>query len=141
MNVVAMYSSRPDLFSFTDWKVERVSRGVFAFFGKYTVNMTVEVGDCNEIEVLSYRSENGVRDFRLLPFKVERQHIFDYMSGFYRTYVMNTIKTCSTMPVFEGRFQPPFEKRDYVVDKCQINLNDYPYVPGFYKVAIIGYGD
>ncbi|XP_061399981.1 uncharacterized protein LOC133335697, partial [Musca vetustissima] len=126
MKSITVHTSRPDLFSLSDWKVERVSRGVFAFSGIYTLNVTVNAGDSNQIEVLTYRSDNGVRDFRLLPFIVERQHTYDFMNGFYKFYVMNSIKSCSTMPVFKGRFNPPMEKRSYVLDKCQVNLDDFP---------------
>lgn len=64
------------------------------------------------------------------------------MNGFYKMYVMNSIRNCSTMPVFEGRFKPPFEKRTYVLEKCQFALDDFPnVVDGFYKATLIGYGE
>lgn len=95
-----------------------------------------------QAEILSYRSENGVRDFRSLPFKIERQHIYNYMNNYYKPYVMNSFKTCSTMPVFEGSFQPPLEKRTYVFERCQFNVDDFPIlVEGFYKIDVIGYGE
>uniref|UniRef100_A0A1I8MRV7 Uncharacterized protein n=1 Tax=Musca domestica TaxID=7370 RepID=A0A1I8MRV7_MUSDO len=142
IKVVEVYSSRPDLISFADWKVERISRGVFGLSGKYTVNTTILEGDSNEIEVLIYRSYNGVRDFRPLPLNMERKHIYDYMNVFYKMYVMNSIRTCSTMPVFEGRFKPPLEKKTYVLEKCQVKVDDYPLLlEGFYKFAVIGYGE
>ncbi|XP_061392611.1 uncharacterized protein LOC133328079 [Musca vetustissima] len=96
----------------------------------------------SKVEVLKYRSENGVGDSRILPFELERQHIYDYMDSFYKMYVMNSIKACSTLPVFEGPFKPPFENRVYVLDKRQFNLDDYPNVlDGFYKAALLGHGE
>lgn len=97
--------------------------------------------DVLQLEILSYRSDNGVRDFRPLPFKIEHQHVYDYMNVYYKLYVMNSVRTCSNLPVFEGPFRPPLVKGTYVVEKCQFDLDDFPLLlEGFYKFVVIGYG-
>lgn len=46
------------------------------------------------------------------------------------------------MPVFEDKFEPPFEKKTYVLDKCQFDQSEFPQhiQDGFYKVIVNGYG-
>lgn len=56
---------------------------------------------------------------------------------------MDSLKDCSTFPVFEGTFEPPIEKRKYILDKCQISTDGFPthLRTGFYKLLIIGIGE
>lgn len=56
---------------------------------------------------------------------------------------MESLKDCSTMPVFEGEFEPPLEKGTYTMDKCQFSTDGFPnhLQEGFYKVQIIGKGE
>lgn len=55
IKAVEASSSRPDLVSFADWKVERISRGVFGFSGNCTLNMTILEGDSNEVNTKNKR--------------------------------------------------------------------------------------
>ncbi|XP_005181673.3 uncharacterized protein LOC101896817 [Musca domestica] len=138
---IETHSDNPDLMSFEDFKVERISRGVYAASGSFTVNYDVEEGDDTEIEFLSYRSENGVKEYKPLPFRVQRQHLYRYFDNLYKV-VMGTLKECSNMPAYEDKFEPPFEKKTYVLDKCQFNQEEFPQhlQEGFYKVIVNGYG-
>lgn len=56
---------------------------------------------------------------------------------------MDIFKDCSNLPQFEGKFQPPFEKKLYVLDKCQFSQDSFPnhVLEGFYKIVAVGYGD
>ncbi|XP_061396950.1 uncharacterized protein LOC133332587 [Musca vetustissima] len=141
MKSIETHSDNPDLVSFHDFKVERIRRGVYAASGRFIQNFDIVEGDDSEIEFLSYRSENGVRPYRPLPFRVQRQHFFSYLNSFYRL-IMDTLKDCSNMPVFEDKFQPPFEKKTYILDKCQFNQEEFPQhlQEGFYKIVVNGYG-
>ncbi|XP_019891660.1 uncharacterized protein LOC101896989 [Musca domestica] len=138
---VEAHSDNPDLWSFNEFKVERISRGVYAASISFTVNFDIVEGDDTEIEFLSYRSENGVKEYKPIPFKVQRQHLFKYFDNLYKL-IMGTLKECSNMPVFEDKFEPPFEKKTYVLDKCQFDQSEFPQhiQDGFYKVIVNGYG-
>ncbi|XP_061395625.1 uncharacterized protein LOC133331240 [Musca vetustissima] len=138
---VTAHSDNPDLWSFSEAKAERISRGVYGATLSFDVNFDVIEGDDSEVEMLSYRSENGVKEFKEFPFKVDRQHYFDYFNNFYKL-VMDTFRECSNMPIFEDKFQPPFEKKTYILNKCQFEKEQFPQhmQDGFYKVVLNGYG-
>ncbi|XP_061395624.1 uncharacterized protein LOC133331239 [Musca vetustissima] len=139
---IETYSDNPELINFFDWSVDRISRGVYAASGSMAVNYDIVEGDDNEIEFNVYRSENGVKEYKPIPFRVERQHLFSYLSTFYKDLVMETFKGCSNMPVFEDEFEPPLEKKTYTLNKCQIDPDEFPQhlQEGFYKVVMTGYG-
>ncbi|XP_073848977.1 uncharacterized protein [Musca autumnalis] len=141
MKSVQTHSENPDLVDFQKFKVERIRRGVYAASGNIIQNFDIVEGDDSEIEFLSYRSENGVKPYRPLPFKVQRQHFFSYLNSFYKL-IMDTLKDCSNMPVFEDKFVPPFEKKIYTLDRCQFNRDEFPQYmqEGFYKIVVNGYG-
>ncbi|XP_073828235.1 uncharacterized protein [Musca autumnalis] len=135
-------SSNPEMVSFGECKLERISRGVFAVIGAIDIKYDIQEGDSNTVEFNSYRSENG-KDYRPLPFKTPRQHIFDYFNTFYKDYVMDTLKDCSNFPAFEDKFEPPFERQTYYLDHCQFDQESFPQhlQEGFYKVNMSFSGD
>lgn len=55
---------------------------------------------------------------------------------------MDTMKDCSNLPVFEGPFKPPLEKRTYTMNKCKFTSDGFPnhLQEGFYKVVMRGKG-
>lgn len=55
---------------------------------------------------------------------------------------METFRKCSNLPVIEDKFEPPFEKKLYIINKCQFDQSGLPpYLQeGFYKVEMRGYG-
>ncbi|XP_073828230.1 uncharacterized protein [Musca autumnalis] len=137
---IETFSSDLDKVSFKDFKVERIGRGVYAASGSFTVNTDVVEGDSNMIEFHAYRSENG-KDFKPISMKTPRQHLYEYFNTFYKDYVMETLKDCSNMPVFEGKFEK-LEQKTYVLNKCQFDQSAFPrYLQeGFYKVDMGGTG-
>ncbi|XP_073828225.1 uncharacterized protein [Musca autumnalis] len=134
-------SSDMDKISYEEFKVERISRGVYAASGSFTINVDFVEGDSNMIETRAYRSENG-KDFKPIPLQTPRIHIYDYLNTFYKDYAMETLKDCSNMPVFEGKLEK-LEKKTYVLEKCQFDQSAFPrYLQeGFYKGDIVGTGD
>ncbi|XP_073828232.1 uncharacterized protein isoform X2 [Musca autumnalis] len=142
LKTIETSSSDLDKVSFGEFKVERISRGVYAASGSFTINTDVVEGDSNMIEFHAYRSDNG-KDFKPIPLKTPRQHLYDYFNTFYKDYAMETLKDCSNMPAFEGKFEPPLEKKTYVLEKCQFDQSAFPQhlQEGFYKVDMGGDGD
>ncbi|XP_073828228.1 uncharacterized protein isoform X2 [Musca autumnalis] len=126
---IETFSSDLDKVRFGEFKVERISRGVFAASGSIT------------IELHAYRSENG-KDFKPISMKTPHQHLYEYFNTFYKDYVMETLKDCSNMPAFEGKIEK-LEKKTYVLDKCQFDQSAFPrYLQeGFYKIDMEGTGD
>lgn len=56
---------------------------------------------------------------------------------------MDTLKDCSNFPAFEDKFEPPFERGVYYLDKCQFDQKSFPQhlQEGFYKVNMSFRGD
>ncbi|XP_073828209.1 uncharacterized protein [Musca autumnalis] len=125
-----------------DLSVERVARGVYAVSGALTFNFDVNEGDAFDVEAGSFRSDNGVNDYKVLPFKMPRQHLFSTLNSFYKDMLMETLSECSNMPVFEDKFEPPFSKGVYTFEKCQFSQDGFPnhLADGFYKIIISGHG-
>ncbi|KAM7348508.1 uncharacterized protein ACRADG_007789 [Cochliomyia hominivorax] len=138
---VTTKSSDPDLLDIT-FIVERISRGVFALSGGFNVNMDVEEGDENEIELTSYRSANHDGNYKSIPLEMSRRHFYDAFNTHYKTVVMETFKDCSDMPYFEDTMPIPIEKKNYVLNKCRISQEGMPnhLEIGTYKLLLTGYG-
>ncbi|XP_073828217.1 uncharacterized protein [Musca autumnalis] len=139
---VEAYSENSDLLKFNNWKVDRIRRGVFALSGSIILNMDVVEGDDNEADFRIYRSENGVKEYKPMPFGVQRQHVYKYMNTFYKELIMESLSKCSNFPVFEDKFEPPLQKRTYTLNQCQFNQEGFPQFiqDGFYKTVINGFG-
>ncbi|XP_073820243.1 uncharacterized protein [Musca autumnalis] len=142
MKAVETYSDNPDVMDFEDFKVERISRGVYGLSGKWLVKTDVIEDDDVQIEYAAYRSRDGNKDYKKIPFRVERQHLFDYFNGLYKDVLMNTFKDCSNLPVFEDKFEPPLKKNTYTFNNCIFDEEKLPQYlqEGFYKVDLIGSG-
>ncbi|XP_073820244.1 uncharacterized protein [Musca autumnalis] len=142
MKSVEVYSANPDVIDLVDWKVERISRGVYGLSGKWLVKTDIIEGDGTEIEYAMFRSRSGTKKFQQIPFQIERQHLFDYFNGIYKYLFMNSVKNCSNLPVFEDKFEPPLKKKTYALHNCIFDEEKLPqYVQeGFYKVDLIGSG-
>ncbi|XP_073828208.1 uncharacterized protein isoform X2 [Musca autumnalis] len=135
------YSANESLLKF-DLTIERVSRGVYAFTGDLIMTIDVNEEDDSYIEACAARSHNGVSDYRMLPFKMPRQHLFTAMNTFYKEILMETLSECSNLPVFEDKFEPPLRKGVYTITKCQFSQDGFPnhVAEGFYKIMIFGNG-
>ncbi|XP_073828223.1 uncharacterized protein [Musca autumnalis] len=139
---VESHTDNSDLVGFSDWKIDRISRGQYAISGSISVNIDIVDGDDNEVEFKSYRSENGVKEYKPLPFVVARQHLYKYLNTYYKDFVMESLSKCSNLPAFEDKFEPPLQKITYTLDKCQFNKEDFPQhlQDGFYKIVMNGFG-
>lgn len=94
------------------------------------------------MEINFYRSSNGKSDYRPLPFRIYRQHLFHILNTVYKEIAMGNIKSCSNLPQFKYKFEPPFLKNTYYMDRCQFDETGFPNhaQEGFYKFEVIGYG-
>ncbi|XP_075156198.1 uncharacterized protein LOC142229524 [Haematobia irritans] len=143
MKSVETKTSNPDLVDFYNVHVVRVNRGIYALAGYIFYNVDVAEGDTNQVEVKAYRSENGIKEYKKIPFSVPRQHFYAFMNKFYKDAAMETLSKCSDLPVFEDKMTPPMEKKNFTMDNCIFSQEGLPQYlqEGFYKVDIIGYGD
>ncbi|XP_073828007.1 uncharacterized protein [Musca autumnalis] len=125
-----------------DISIERVSRGVYAISGSVTLNVDVYEDHPCDIEGGAFRSNNGVNDYKILPFKVPRQHIITAMNTFYKDMLMDSLSECSNLPVFDDKFEPPLRKGVYSLEKCQFSQDGFPnhMSEGFYKTEMFGNG-
>ncbi|XP_073820159.1 uncharacterized protein [Musca autumnalis] len=139
---VESHTDNSDLLGFSDWKIDRISRGQYAISGSISINVDIVDGDSNEVEFKAYRSENGVKEYKPIPFEVQRQHVYEYINTFYKDLIMESLSKCSNLPVFEDKFEPPLQKITYTLDKCQLSQEGFPQhlQDGFYKVVMKGFG-
>ncbi|XP_013111988.2 uncharacterized protein LOC106090371 [Stomoxys calcitrans] len=123
--------------------VERVSRGVYAISGAFDLKTDVVEGDNNQVEALVYRSSDGVEEYKPIPFKMTRQHVYDAFNGYYKDMLMDTLKDCSDLPVFKDKITPPIEKKLYTLTQCQFTRDGFAdhVATGFYKVVLYGTGE
>lgn len=95
-----------------------------------------------QLEVQTYRSASNMNNFRVLPFKIYRTHLFNILNTFYKDAAMENFKNCSNLPQFKHLFEPPLKKDIYYMDKCIFDESGFPnYISeGFYKVMVRGFG-
>ncbi|XP_061392902.1 uncharacterized protein LOC133328348 [Musca vetustissima] len=136
------YSTADEDILNTNLSVERVSRGVYALSGSIVLNIDIDENTQCYVEASTYRSDNGVNEYKVLAFKMSRQNIISAINGFYKEMFMDTLSECSDLPVFEDKFEPPIEKREYTLTKCQFSQDGFPnhLEEGFYKILISGSG-
>ncbi|KAH8357806.1 hypothetical protein KR200_009574, partial [Drosophila serrata] len=122
-------------------KVDRLGRADFAFSMTLDWNYDVIFNkNLNhfQVEAIVYRSSSGAKaDYKLLPWSVPRQPFYEYLDNYYKDVVMKIFSHCSNLPQFQGKFQPPWPSKTYVVDKCVFDDADgLPEIapPGFYKI-------
>ncbi|XP_073838967.1 uncharacterized protein isoform X2 [Musca autumnalis] len=141
VKTIEAYSDNPEAVAFSDCHVERISRGVYGASWKWLINIDIVEGDENELEVNVYRSESG-KGYRRLPFRIERQHLFQFFNTHYKDLFMKAYKDCSDFVVFEDKFQPPLEKKTYTFNKCIVDVDGFPQYAqdGFYKIEVLGFG-
>ncbi|XP_026835970.1 uncharacterized protein LOC6547081 [Drosophila erecta] len=95
------------------------------------------------VEGQAYRSNTGDEsDYKLLPWAIPKQTFSDYINTYYKDVVIKNLGHCSNLPRFEGKFQSPWPRKTYKVDKCKINGDGLPEIapPGFYKIVLTKFG-
>uniref|UniRef100_A0A1I8NJW1 Uncharacterized protein n=2 Tax=Musca domestica TaxID=7370 RepID=A0A1I8NJW1_MUSDO len=97
----------------------------------------------SQMEMNMYHSSTGKNDYRALPFRIYRQHVIDILNSVYKEGAMENFASCSNLPQFEDKFEPPLVKDTYYMDKCQFDESGFPNhaQEGFYKIEVIGYGE
>ncbi|XP_017077706.1 uncharacterized protein LOC108112379 isoform X2 [Drosophila eugracilis] len=133
-------TSDPSLLHFEP-KLHRIGRGVFNISGVLFWNY--DTTEETMIEAIVYRSTFGEEsDYKLLPWAAPKQTFYDYMNTFYKDVIIKSIGKCSDAPQFEGKFEPPFPKKTYTAQNCEIEGEGLPDMapPGFYKVIFNCFG-
>jgi len=96
-----------------------------------------------QVEANVLRSSTGdVSDYKLLPWAIPKQSLYEHLNTYYKDVSMKNFKHCSNIPQFEGKFQPPLPKQTYFGNKCVIDGNGLPEIvpAGFYLIVIKCYG-
>uniref|UniRef100_A0A1A9VSF8 Uncharacterized protein n=1 Tax=Glossina austeni TaxID=7395 RepID=A0A1A9VSF8_GLOAU len=135
-------SSDPDLLDI-DVRLQRKSRRELVLSGYVDIKYDIQEGDDTEIEWVVYHSPTGSEsDYKLLPFNIRRQSIYDYFNSFYKDFIMNGIANCSDLWVFDGKAPSPLEKKRYEINGCVLNDDHYPnhLGDGFYRIVGRIYG-
>ncbi|KAH8357755.1 hypothetical protein KR200_009573, partial [Drosophila serrata] len=119
-------------------KIDRIGRGDFAVSG--TIEWNYATDESTTIEAIAYRSSSGAEaDYKLLPWSIPKQPFYEYLDNYYKDVIMKMFSHCTNLPQFEGKFQPPWPSKTYVIDKCVLGDGDgLPEVvpPGFYKIVL-----
>ncbi|XP_026836041.1 uncharacterized protein LOC6547083 [Drosophila erecta] len=124
-----------------DVKIERINRGLFGLTAK--IDWNYDTTDETMVEAHVLRSSTGdASDYKLLPWAIPKQSLYDHLNTYYKDVSMKNFKHCSNIPQFEGKFQPPLPKKTYFGNKCVIDGDGLPdIVPsGFYLIIIKCYG-
>lgn len=95
------------------------------------------------MEASAYRSSSGDEsDYKLLPWAIPKQPFYEYLNTYYKDVIVKNLGHCSNLPQFEGKFQPPWPKNTYNINKCQVDGEGLPEIapPGYYKIIFLTYG-
>ncbi|XP_017044439.1 uncharacterized protein LOC108090335 [Drosophila ficusphila] len=128
------FSSDPKLIKI-DAQIVRMGRADFGLTG--TAEWNYDTTDETMVEVIAFRSSSGDEsDYKMLPWAVPKQPFYDYLNTYYKDMFMKDFVSCSNLPQFEDKFEPPWLKQKYYAEKCIINGEGLPdMVPlGYYKL-------
>ncbi|XP_022218384.1 uncharacterized protein LOC111071389 [Drosophila obscura] len=116
-------------------KIDRINRGEFGL--TFTLDWKYDVDETTMVEATAYSSNSGAEsDYKLLPWSIPKQPYFDYLDTYYKDVLIKNLGHCSNLPQFKEKFQPPWPKKTYKLEKCIFNGDGLPEVvpPSFYKV-------
>ncbi|XP_026840750.1 uncharacterized protein LOC113565032 [Drosophila persimilis] len=116
-------------------KVDRLKRGEFGV--SCTVEWKYDVDETTMVEGTAYRSSSGAEnDYKILPWSVPKLPLYEYLDTYYKDLLIPNLGHCSNLPQVEGKFQPPWPKQIYHLDKCVFDGEGLPEVvpTGFYKI-------
>ncbi|XP_068144178.1 uncharacterized protein [Drosophila tropicalis] len=124
-----------------DARIDRIKRGEFAISS--TIVWDYDADESTMVEATGYHSSSGdEKDYKLLPWTIPKQPFFEYLNTYYQDVVLKNVGDCSNLPRFEGKFQPPWPRNTYVLDKCVSQGEGLPQVApsGFYKIIFVTSG-
>ncbi|XP_039483037.1 uncharacterized protein LOC120446233 [Drosophila santomea] len=122
-------------------KLERLGRSDYGISG--IIEWKYDTNEETMVEVQAYRSNSGDEsDYKLLPWAIPKQPFYDYLNTYYKDVIIKNLGYCSNFPQYEGKFQPPWPKKTYKIDKCKIVGDGLPEIapPGFYKIVFTKFG-
>ncbi|XP_022208861.1 uncharacterized protein LOC111065162 [Drosophila obscura] len=122
-----------------DTRIERMGRSDFGLSGSLAIS--VPVPQDLEVEVLCFRSTDGGANYKLQPYSLPRQGIYEAMNSFYKDMIMESAANCSNFPQFTEKLKV-IEAQTFKYEKCQVSTDGFPqYVPdGWYKLNFVTYG-
>ncbi|XP_017044436.1 uncharacterized protein LOC108090332 isoform X2 [Drosophila ficusphila] len=116
-------------------KVVRMGRSEIGLSG--SLDWNYDATDETTVEVIVFRSSSGdKRDYKMLPWAAPKQPYYDYLNTYYKDLFMKDFASCSNLPQFKHKFQPPWLKQKYYAEKCLVNGDGLPDLmpPGYYKL-------
>ncbi|XP_017077702.1 uncharacterized protein LOC108112377 isoform X3 [Drosophila eugracilis] len=131
---IKTYTSDASRF-YSDLRIDRVGRGEFEWSGDTLWNY--DTSEETMVEASAYRSPTGEESgYKLLPFSIPRQTLYDYLNTYYKYAIVKNFGSCSNIPQFKGKFEPPIPRKTYIGRNCAIDGEGLPEVlpSGFYKV-------
>uniref|UniRef100_A0A1A9WC55 MD-2-related lipid-recognition domain-containing protein n=1 Tax=Glossina brevipalpis TaxID=37001 RepID=A0A1A9WC55_9MUSC len=117
-------------------KVKHLTRTELAIQGYADINYDIGSDD-DTIEIIAYRSSTGSEsDYQLLPYGVPRQPLMTFINDLYKSLLMESLATCSNLPVFEDKLTGPLEQKRYELNDCQFSEEAFPnhLQEGFYRL-------
>ncbi|XP_050743280.1 uncharacterized protein LOC108029979 [Drosophila biarmipes] len=116
-------------------KVDRIGRGDYGISAE--IEFKYDVDETTMVEAVAYRSSSGEEnDYKIIPLSIPKQNYIEFMNSNYKDVVIPNLSGCSNLITFEDKFEPPFPKDTYKLDKCVADSDGFPdIVPeGYYKV-------
>nr|XP_017094802.2 uncharacterized protein LOC108123904 [Drosophila bipectinata] len=125
--------------AYGNMRIDRIERGEFGLSGNLT--LLIDVTPDMEVEVLLYRSTDSGANYKIQPYSLPRQGVFDAINNFYKDMIMPSAVNCSNLPQFEDKLtELPAQKFHF--EKCQVSTDRFPqHMPeGFNKIVFQTYG-
>ncbi|XP_017012703.2 uncharacterized protein [Drosophila takahashii] len=119
--------------------IDRISRGEYGLSGSLYTN--VDVPQDFEVTVTIYRSTDNGDTYKIQPYSLPRQTVYQAMNSFYKNAIMPSVVNCSNLPQFKGTLEF-IPATLWTFEKCQVNTDGFPqYMPdGWYKGVIESHG-
>ncbi|XP_016988925.1 uncharacterized protein LOC108051350 [Drosophila rhopaloa] len=124
-----------------DGKIDRLGRGEYGLTA--TIEWKYDTNEKTMVEATAYRSSSGdEKDYKLLPWSIPKQTFYEYIDTYYKDVIIKNVGHCSNLPNFKGKFQPPWPKNTYKLDKCKFDGDGLPEIapPGYYKIIFNKFG-
>ncbi|KAH8272917.1 hypothetical protein KR018_009906, partial [Drosophila ironensis] len=118
-----------------DAKVNRLGRADFAL--TVAVDWNYDADENTMVKADAYHCTSGDEsDYKLMPFSVPSQPFFEFLNGFYKDAFIKNVGHCSNLIQFEDKFEPPWPRGVYKMDKCVATGEGLPDVcpEGYYKI-------
>ncbi|XP_034480995.1 uncharacterized protein LOC117786744 [Drosophila innubila] len=105
-----------------------------------TFDVKFDTDDKTMIEVIALYSVSGrEEDYRRNPYQVPKMTLTEFIDTYWNELIYPTLRPCSNFQEFEGKFVPPFPRKSYIMNQCELTGDGSPDILpiGYYKVLIL----